>query len=101
MPYRLATPQYFLFLDFYYIYILTYFFIKIKFLIFIFNGGRRETRTLTVARQILSLVRLPVPPFAHGGSTRIRTEVQGVAGPCLSHLAIEPKMERVMGIEPT
>ena len=27
-------------------------------------SGRRETRTLTVSRHILSVVRLPIPPLA-------------------------------------
>ena len=29
------------------------------------DGAGRGTRTLTVARQILSLVRLPIPPYLH------------------------------------
>ena len=28
-------------------------------------SGRRETRTLTISRHILSVVRLPIPPLAH------------------------------------
>jgi hypothetical protein len=27
-------------------------------------SGRRETRTLTISRHILSVVRLPIPPLA-------------------------------------
>lgn len=27
-------------------------------------NGQRETRTLTISRHILSVVRLPIPPFA-------------------------------------
>ena len=61
----------------------------------VFDGARRGTRTPTVSRQNLNLVRLPVPPVAHnkflnGDPTGTRTRDTTVKGWCLNRLTMGP-----------